>query len=378
MKNDFSFIPRMNKDGTFTSENVVKQGDEVYQKINEYCLTKVLKSPSDSSIPERDLQAMTAKDAKRRNAYLATCTGVSFDLSREIVGMLRQIPSGKVITPKRFQYLSELVYPQIASKERLLKQLIAQYHDVLVTAKHAGKKPASVRCSLLLNSNLILVPRLIDGNPRELTHTPRCEIFNNDMMLRYYLKRFKENIQQRALYKKHVMGYFWVKCHLKNQNSVYLHMNMYIDNKFEEINIIDMIRDIWENVTTETKPGERQIDKIGRTPRKLANLFYSPNPGGILFYTKNKDIPLNFISNDTTHDVAYSAGVNLAVHSGTNQVIPMLEDFDGTLSVAIKKVTEPGNAARFQAYLLHLAKTSCFLPWSDAFAASKITGSIKK
>lgn len=368
----------MNKDGTFTSGNVVKQGDEVYQKITEYCLTNVLKSPGDASTPERDLQTMTAKEAKRRNAYLASLAGVSFDLSREIVDILRQIPTGKVILPERFQYLSELVYPQITSKERLLKQLIAQYHDVLVTAKNAGKKPASVRCSLLLNPNLVSAFKLIDGSDKGLTNTSKCEVFYNDLMLRYYLKRFKENIQQRALYKKHVMGYFWVKCHLKNKNSVYLHLNMYIDNKFEEINIISMIRDIWEKVTTETKPGERQVNKIGRTPKKLSNLFYSPNPGGILFYTKNKNIPHNFICNDTTYDVAYAAGVNLATHSGTNQIIPMFEDFDGTLFAANRRVAEPLNQKVFLTYLLQLAKTSCFLPWSDAYAASKITGSTKK
>lgn len=378
MKRDFSFIPRMNKDGTFTSGNVVKQGDEVYQKLNEYCLTEVLQAPNDLCLPEHFLQATTAKEIKRRNKFLATCAGVSFDLSREIVGMLRQIPPGKVIAPKRFQYLSELVHPQIASKERLLKQLIAQYHDVLITAKNAGKKPASVRCSLLLNPNLVPASKLIDESNEGLTNTSRCEVFYNDTMLRYYLKRFKENIQQRALYKKHAMGYFWVKCHLKNLNSVYLHMNIYTDNKFEEINIINMVRDVWESVSTEKKPGKRQTGKIGNTPRISSNYYYSPNPGGILFYTKNKNIPLNSISNDTTHDVAYAAGVTLTTLSGTNLVIPMVEDFDGTLSVAIKRVAEPGNSARFLGYLLQLAKASCVLPWSDAYAASEITGSTKK
>lgn len=378
MKNDFSFIPRMNRHGKFTSRIVMKQADDFYKKLREYCLTEVLENSISSGNKDPNLQTMTEKERRLRQGYIAAHAGVSFDLSHKIVNSLEHIPPGKEIPPRRFQYLSKLVYTQIARKERLLKTLVAQYQDVLVTARNAGKSPSSVRCSLLLNPNLIPNPDYIDKTTGRVKYIAGCEIFHNDMMIRYYLKRFKENIQQKALFKKHVMGYFWVKCHLKNQNSIYLHMNLYIDNKFEEMNIINMVRDVWEKISTETKPGERQTSKVINAPQKRANFYYSPKPGGILFYTKNKNIPLNMISNNTAHAVADASGVKLATISRTDQIIPMVEDFDGTISVANKRNADPLNQKTFPAYLLQLAKTSCDLPWSDAFAASKIAGSAKK
>ncbi|UTJ47978.1 hypothetical protein NLZ15_02600 [Atlantibacter subterranea] len=321
MKNDFSFILRINKNSSPPSKIVIKQADDFYKKLREYCLTEVLEDSIASQSPNTDLQTMTERTKRLRREYIATRAGVSFDLSHKIVNSLKRIPTGDIIPPQRFQYLSELVHAQIARKERLLKTLVAQYQDVLVTARNAGKSPSSVRCSLLLNPNLILNSDYIDKATGQVKYIPGCKIFHNDSMIRYYLKRFKENIQQKALFKKHVMGYFWVKCHLKNQNSIYLHMNLYIDSKFEEINIINMVRDVWEKISTETKPGERQTSRMNNIPRKMANYYYSPEPGGILFYTKNKSIPLNMISNKTAHAVADTSGVKLATLSRTDQLI---------------------------------------------------------
>lgn len=353
MKNDFNFMLPTKQE---SRRLLLKRGTELNQRLAPYCFTYTFPPPLSQPLP-----AASDKEYACRQ-------GVKFDLVDQILQRLSIIPEGEPIVPGNFIDLVNRIKPQIAAKEKLQNLLINQYLDVIATSKQTGNKIYSLRCALLISNHLK------SGDQwNQLSQSYRY-----DEAIRYYFKRFQENIRQRSLFRKYISGYFWVRCQFLGSNVVYLHLNVYINDESQKLNIMALLRDVWEHVTTEEAPRKRSIISGNGTKTVKENCFHSMEPGGILFYTKDKHIFPDEMFNQTMLDIGRKYGIVLPNQNKYGKPSIMIDDLNKAPMVIIKQNANAQNPNSFKRYIEQLAKGSCILPWSDTFAASKIAGSIKK
>lgn len=353
MKNDFDFMLPAKQE---SRRLLLKRGTELNQRLAFYCFTYTPPPPLPQALP-----VASAKEYACRQ-------GVKFDLIDQILQRLSIIPEGEPIDPGNFIDLADRIKVQIAAKEKLQNLLINQYLDVIATSKQTGNKVYSLRCALLISNHL----------KRGNQWNQLSQAYRYDEATRYYFKRFQENIRQRSLYRKYISGYFWVRCQFWGSNVVYLHLNVYINDESQKLNIMALLRDVWEHVTTEEIPGKRNAVLGDGTRTVKQNCFHSMEPGGILFYTKDKHIFPREIFNQTMLDIGGKYRIVLPNQDKYRKPSIMIDDLNRTPMVIIKQNANAQNPNSFKKYIEQLAKGSCILPWSDTFAASKIAGSIKK
>lgn len=353
MKNDFDFMLPAKQE---SRRLLLKRGTEINQRLAFYCFTYTLPPP----LPQPLSVASDKKYACRQE--------VKFDLIDQILQRLSIIPEGKPIVPGNFIDLADRIKTQIAAKEKLQNLLINQYLDVIATSKQTGQKIYSLRCALLV------FHQLKPGEQwSELSSTYRF-----DEATRYYFKRFQENIRQRSLFRKYISGYFWVRCQFGRSDTIYLHLNVYINDESQKLNIMELLRDVWEHVTTEETPRKRNFVSGDGKRTVKENCFHSVGPGGILFYTKDKHIFPDEMFNQTMLNIGRKYGIVLPNQNKYGKPSIMIDDLNNAPMVILKQNANAQNPNSFKKYIEQLAKGSCILPWSDTFAASKIAGSIKK
>lgn len=353
MKNDFDFMLPAKQE---SRRLLLKRGTEINQRLAPYCFTYTLPPPQSQPLPATD-------EKENALSYEVEC-----DLIDQILQTLSEVPEGKPIVPGHFANFVDRVKAQVTAKEKIQKSLIDQYLNVIATTKQTGKKVYSLRCALFAFHYL----QAGEG------WNEFGQIYHCDEATRYYLKRFQENIRQRVLYRKYISGYFWVRCQFWKTNAIYLHLNVYINDESQKLNIMALLRDVWESVTTENKPRKRMMTLKDKSKTIKSNCFHSSHPGGIFFYTKDKDIFPEETYNQTILDISEAYRITLPYSRKYGKAILMTEDFNQTPMVIIKQNANAQNPNSFKKYIEQLAKGSCILPWSDTFAASKIAGSIKK